>query len=263
VNGWGNLYATKHLLSLERLLIFILFTRKMKKYEFIGKSAYFPELKLLAIADLHLGYEEAMNGAGIMLPRSQFNETIEDLDKIFSEIKKEKKKVEEVVIVGDLKHEFSGLLNQEWGEVLELIELLKKKAHKVIIVKGNHDNYVANIIKDKAKISNFYIKDVVCFVHGDKPHLECLDKKIKLIIMGHKHPAVTLREGEKSERYKCFLVGEWKGKRVIILPSFFPLVEGSDVFIEDTNLAFKLNLSKFEVYVVGDKVYEFGKMRGI
>ena len=49
----------------------------------------------------------------------------------------------------------------------------------------------------------------------------------------------------------------------MILPSFFPLIEGSDVFMEDINLAFKFDLSGFDVDVIGDKVYKFGKVRDV
>mgnify|MGYP001574584138 CR=1 FL=1 len=74
------------------------------------------------------------------------------------------------------------------------------------------------------------------------------------------HPAISIAKNVKKEIYKCFLVGKYKDKEIVILPSFFPLIEGADVNIEDTNLAFKLNLRGFEVYVVGDKVYDFGKL---
>lgn len=242
----------------------------------------------LIIADLHLGYEQALQEQGIFLPRLQYKKIKEDLDKIFDEIdkmdnekainKKQKinnkgelvsmniinnKKVDEIIILGDLKHEFGSVLQQEWRETLDLLAYLKKKARKIIIVRGNHDNYLINVVKKLGiKLVDFYVSNGVCFLHGHKIFNECLDKKIKMLVMGHKHPAITLRKEAKSERYKCFLVGKWKGKEIIILPSFFPLIEGSDVFIEDTNLAFPFKLSGFEVYVVGDerKVYGFGKV---
>ena len=50
----------------------------------------------------------------------------------------------------------------------------------------------------------------------------------------------------------------------MILPSFFPLVEGADVNIKDTNLApeLKLKLDGFEVYVPvsEEEVLDFGKL---
>jgi hypothetical protein len=64
------------------------------KYEFIGKSLYFPEEKMLAISDLHIGYEDSLSSQGIFIPRRQFQETMKDLKDIF-----EKVNVKEVVVV--------------------------------------------------------------------------------------------------------------------------------------------------------------------
>jgi hypothetical protein len=227
----------------------------------MDKALYLEQEKILVIADLHLGYEEYLNKQGVFLPRFQYKKIIEDLDKIFLEVEK----VKEIIILGDLKHEFGGILRQEWREVLNFLNYLKKKVKKIVLIKGNHDNYLINILKkEKIKIKDFYVSGELAFMHGHKMFSGILDKdkEIKKIFLGHLHPAIRISKGAKSEIYKCFLRGRWKGKEVVILPSFFPLVEGADVFIEDTNLdkKFNFNLNRFEVYVVGDKVYDFGKL---
>jgi len=108
------------------------------------------------------------------------------------------------------------------------------------------------------------VKNELAFLHGDKRFPEILNKNIKMLVLGHKHSAVTLEKESKKERYKCFLVGKWKDKDVLILPSFFPLVEGSDVQITDTNLALDVDLKKFGVYipVPGEtRVLEFKRLK--
>jgi len=272
------------------------------KFQFIGKSLYFPERKMLALADLHIGYEEYLNKLGIFLPRMQFKEIMKELEEIFEgvgEINKEKEnkeinkikkidkdreredkkiekinkenkrkneKIEKIVVAGDLKHEFGQISSQEWRETKEVLEFFKKKAKKVILVKGNHDNILAPIASRKElKIKEFYVDGEICFLHGNKMFNECLDKKIKLLVIGHRHPAVVLSDKYKREKYKCFLVGNWKGKKVIILPSFFPFIEGSDIVEDRYNKLFvdEKSLKNFDVWIVGDKVYRFGKLRGI
>ena len=105
--------------------------------------------------------------------------------------------------------------------------------------------------------------------------------------MGHGHPAVSLSEGVKKEKYKCFLVGKYSkagnGKRdVIIVLSFFPLVEGTDprdvanrssqTFGSrgepsgfDMGFAWKFNLNNFDVKFVGKglEVLDFGRLSDI
>ncbi len=272
----------------------------MKQYKFIGKSCWLEKEKVLVISDLHLGYEEMLAGSGVFLPRLQYRKIIEEMDLIFdaiNKLKEGKKKlvnkktinnfggkliggnfvnnkrlgVKEIVILGDLKHEFSQASSQEWKEVLDLLAYLKEKCGKIILIKGNHDNYLINIAKKQGiKVVDYYIKKVgkekICFLHGHRLFDRCLDKDIKSMIMGHMHPAVSIRKHAKEEKYKCFLAGKWKNKEVVILPSFFPLVEGADVSISDTNLdkRFDFKLSGFEVYVpAGLEVLNFGKLKGV
>lgn len=228
-------------------------------YKLLNKSVFLLLAKILVIADVHIGYEDALMQAGIMMPRSQFKETMNDLKKVFDGIK-----AEEIIILGDLKHEFGTISGQEWREVREFLKYLKEKA-RVILIKGNHDKILEPISQqENIEVKDFYIKDEVAFIHGDKKFKEVEDKEIKLIMMGHFHPAITIQEGAKKETYKCFLVGNWKGKEIIILPSFFPLVEGYDVTIEDTNLAYDFNLKNFQVFIpVENSVLEFGKVRDV
>ena len=229
------------------------------KFEFVGKSVWFPKEKILVFGDLHLGHEEAMNKAGIFVPRIQFKETIQDLEKIIKQVGK----LNEIIICGDLKHEFSTISEQEWKETYRLIEFLQQKCKKIILVRGNHDKILGKL-SEKIEIKDFYIKNDVCFIHGHKDFAEIYEKKIKMIVMGHRHPAVMISDKYKREKFKCFLVGKFKGKEIIILPSFFPLIEGSDL-IEENNVLFipESKLRNFEVFVVGDKIYDFGRVKKI
>ena len=239
------------------------------EYEFIDKSMYIEKLGTLVITDLHMGYEESLSSVGVQLPRSQYNEIIENLEMIFEYLARKGKKVKEIVILGDLKHEFGSVSKQEWNDVLELLDYLKEllgERGKIILIKGNHD-VILNPIAEKRgiKIVGFYVKKEYFFMHGDREFSECFDKKIKTIVLGHKHPTITIRKEAKSEKYKCFLVGKWKTKEIVILPSFFPLVEGSDVFISETNLGVKLDLKNFEVYVPvsTEECLYFGKVKDV
>lgn len=238
-------------------------SKESKEFRFIGRGIYFPKWKILVITDLHIGYEEMLNEQGILIPRVQFKEIIQDLEKIFKKIKE---KIEEIIILGDLKHEFGKISSQEWRETKEVLDFLKKKGKKIVLVKGNHDMILEPIAKrEELRIKDYYIKERVCFLHGDKIFPECLDRKIRILIIGHRHPAVVLSNKYKREKYKCFLVGEYKHKKIIVLPSFFPFIEGSDIIGCEKNKMFipEKNLKNFEVYIAGDEVYRFGKLKSI
>lgn len=238
----------------------------MKEYQFIGKSVFLEKEKILVVSDLHLGWENSFREGGIFLDCRLYEKIIEGLREIFSFLKKEKKKIKEIVILGDLKHEFSSILNQEWKEVLKLLEFLKKEVGKIVLIRGNHDNYLVSIVKKikDVKFVDFYVKNENLFVHGDKKISKIRSSKIKRVFLGHLHPSIVLEKESKKEKYKCFLAGKFKGKEVIILPSFFPLVEGVDVKNLGGNLAYNFNLKNFGVFVpIKEEVLGFGRFKDL
>lgn len=231
--------------------------------EYIGKCVLIREKKkgreekVLAVGDLHLGYEEALNKSGVYVTREMYKEMMREIGEILEKCGK----IDKIILLGDVKHSFSGNLKQEWNDVLGFISYLKGKCEELVILRGNHDNYLGNIArKGEIEVVESYVFGEYCFVHGDKEYDEMYDGKIKYWIMGHAHPAIVLDDGNKREKYKCFLAGKWKGKEVIIVPSFFSLVIGSDIR-EKLNVPWKFNINNFSIKVVnGMDVFDFGKV---
>ena len=97
--------------------------------------------------------------------------------------------------------------------------------------------------------------------HGDYITDKAELKKAKTLIIGHEHPSVALRQGGRIEKYKCFLVGEWQKKALIVMPSFNTVIEGSDVLKDDLLSPFLKDISKFEVFVSGyGEILDFGSV---
>ncbi len=209
----------------------------------------------LIISDLHIGYEEALNKQGVMIPRLQFPEMYERLEKIL-----EKTKPEKIVINGDLKHEFGTISDQEWRETLKIVDLLKKYG-KVVLIRGNHDKVLEPLAeKRELEITDYYVIDDVFICHGDVIPENLDFQKAKTIIIGHEHPAIKLKDKARQEVFKCFLVGKWKDKELIVMPSFNQVTKGTDILQEELLSPFMDDIKNFEVYVVGDKIYKFGKV---
>ena len=223
-------------------------------------ALYLKKEQVLIIGDIHLGYEESLSQQGILVPRFQLKETIKRLEKILNKLK-----IKEVVITGDLKHEFGKILHTESRDTLEFLDFLLKK-YKLVIIKGNHDTILSYIAQKRSiELKQYYkIKDIfVC--HGDKI-IENLDFfSSKTIIMGHEHPAISISKNSRTETFKCYLVGKYKDKELIVMPSFNVLIAGSDILKGEILSPFlkKANLDELEVHVVADKVYYFGKLRNL
>jgi len=226
----------------------------MKDFEFVDLGIYIKKFKALIIADTHIGYEESLNKQGIMIPKFHFKDTIQRLEKILKKVKPNM-----IIINGDVKDEFGTISETEWRHTLELLDFLLKYSKKIILIKGNHDKIIRPIARKRnIKVAEQFLLDDILILHGDKiPKMP----KCKTIIIGHEHPAFSVRDELRAELFKCFWKGKWKGRNLVVMPSFNLVSEGTDVVKERLLSPFlKQDLGKFEVFIVGDKVYRFGKV---
>jgi hypothetical protein len=137
---------------------------------------------------------------------------------------------------------------------------------EIIVIKGNHDTILEPIVKKlRMKLKAYYAWHNFCFVHGDKDFPILWEKKIEWLVIGHGHPAIKLREGSKMEKYKCFLIGKFKRKNIIVVPSFIEYYTGSDPREGDIILAWDINFNNFDVKIVGEnlEVLDFGKLKNL
>ena len=124
--------------------------------------------KILVLSDLHIGYEDIIAGRGVF-PRTQLKDIIEKLNGVFWDLDMEGIKIKQIIICGDLKHEFGEISDVEWRETLKLLDYLIDKCKNIVLIKGNHDNILGPIAKKKEiKLKDYYKKGGVCFLHGNK-----------------------------------------------------------------------------------------------
>jgi putative SbcD/Mre11-related phosphoesterase len=171
----------------------------------------------MVLGDLHLGIEASLELEGLQLPRAQEGTMRERLTAAVDAHRPER-----IVVLGDLKHEFSRNLDQEWQEVRGMLEHMRSMA-EVIVVRGNHDNYLANITSrlnvemvDQLEVDGFHLS------HGHIPSMS------RPLIQGHEHPSVRLFDGVGGYlKLPAFLHFPKDG--ILILPAFSPLAGGNDV----------------------------------
>ena len=216
----------------------------------------------LVISDIHLGYEYALNREGFMIPRFQYKKIIDRLKEIINVSNASK-----IIVNGDLKHEFGKISKQEWNEVMDFIKFLKEHFDEIILIKGNHDNFTG-FIAEKCGLEvyeNYSVENYI-IMHGDKIPDDFDKTKENTVIIGHEHPSIGLRSGERVEKVKCFLKGKVKDKKFVIMPSFNFITEGSDCLQQKTISPFLKNISlgNFEVFAVENfEVMNFGKIKNL
>ncbi len=242
---------------------------KQERIQFLNSALLIDE-SILVLGDFHIGLEESIVEKGIF-PRIQLSKITSELSKIFNILEKRKIKLEKIIILGDLKHEFGEISEAEWNETIYLLNYLIKKCKNIILIKGNHDNILGPIANKKPiKLMDFYQHKDIIFMHGHKLHPDSIKtKNSKILILGHLHPSITLSDDYKREKYKCFLKGKYKRKQVYILPSFNPIAQGYDLNQMDlSNKNFTIienkKLKDFDVIIYNnkeDKPYNFGKLK--
>lgn len=222
--------------------------------EIVDLGLYLKKEKILAVSDFHLGYEEGMKEKGFLVPKFQLKDILIRLESILKKVK-----IEKIVINGDLKHEYGKILGQEWKDVLKLFDFLSDYCKEIVIVKGNHDLFLGPVAwKRGLKIVEKHPVGDKLICHGH----EMMQSAAKVLIIGHEHPAIVLEAEGKREKFKCFLAGKSKGKEIIVMPSFNPLSEGTDILKRKLLSPYLEDISEFKVYAAGEgRAFDFGKVK--
>ncbi len=183
-----------------------------------GGATLLTEERVLVVADLHLGCEAALEYEGLSIPRVQTRKIGQYLDKVIRDVRPDR-----MVVAGDLKHNFSRNLAQEWQDIERFIEGLNDSV-ALEVVKGNHDNYLGIILREfripygkETSVSGIRI------LHGHSGQLDG-----RTTIIGHIHPSLRLRDSVgASFKDHCYLFDE--ERRVLVLPALSLVSYGTDV----------------------------------
>ena len=175
----------------------------------------------IVLGDLHLGYERALELEGMYLPRTNTEAVREALNDILYRYEPER-----VVLLGDIKHDFKRSGFEEKKEVRRIFTMLSE-ACELVPVKGNHDNYLQNIISDMGILAVEYT-DVMGYrlEHGH------VDSGVRPVIIGHEHPSVRIPGSVGGGlKIQCFVHAKKDG--VLVIPPFSPYASGNDLVLDD------------------------------
>ncbi len=173
--------------------------------------------RTLVIGDLHLGYEKALEDEGVYIPRMNTDSIRDSLNRIIG-----KYEPETIVLLGDIKHDFRRAKYEGKEEVRSIIDLILGAAD-VVLVKGNHDNYLQNIVSDYGLQAVDHID-----IGGYRLEHGHVDSGVRPVIIGHEHPSVRIAGAlSGGMKVQCFLYARKDG--VIVIPPFSFLSSGNDL----------------------------------
>jgi len=167
----------------------------------------------LVLADIHLGYEDAMASTGVFLPRLQLRMALETLDYSLRMLQYKPR----LVIAGDLKHVFERLTRQERIEIAKFLRRATEATSEVVLVRGNHDTFVLPLLRTlgvELVEDCLHLSGGVYVAHGHKrPSCE-----FDLIVIGHEHPSLSVTVGGARAKLSIMLkVPLERGSEALVL----------------------------------------------
>ena len=144
----------------------------------------------MVVGDLHIGWEVTLAQQGIHVP-SQTSKMLERLRKIVQD-----EKPSRLVMLGDVKHSVTGAELEEWRDVPEFFEALLKIVPSIQVISGNHDGNLEPLTPSQVELkgpTGIALWERFGLLHGHAwPSPAVLG--CETLIMGHLHPAITLRD---------------------------------------------------------------------
>jgi putative phosphoesterase len=200
--------------------------------------------RLLLLADTHVGYEvelRRVKGVNVMSQTRRLVERVLELVDAHN--------ITSVAILGDVKHELP-VPRESAEEVRAFLSTVAKRV-PMLLIPGNHDSLLQEIASGIGGVevapTRGVLIDRFLLVHGHvKPAKQDLEKA-DVVIMGHTHPAVVIRDEigyavkepallkmRTSRSRMCrALYGEPCKRRarlkIVVLPASHPLITGVDV----------------------------------
>lgn len=160
----------------------------------------------LAIADLHFGFELSQRAAGRLVPFWGMESARTRLLQLIAEYRPQY-----LILLGDLVHD------QAAAEPLRRLLRHVSESCDVVLIAGNHDRK----LRRSMKLLDSFATDRFDFHHGDCTRTP----SGRVQIIGHFHPAATLRDGAGLRlKFPAFVQDEncW------ILPAFSPWAAGTE-----------------------------------
>ncbi|MEM2856712.1 MAG: metallophosphoesterase [Candidatus Nitrosocaldaceae archaeon] len=168
--------------------------------------------RYVVISDLHIGFEEEYRKRGIFIDDNYIYEMLNELKEIADEVSPNA-----FILLGDIKNSIARISNSEWRLVPFFMERLRSMSN-VIIVPGNHDSNIKNLIPSDLEITSAHglIIDDTLLMHG---HALPLNLDVKRIIIGHTHPKFV-KEGSVLNGNRVWIFAKMADKEIIFLPAF-------------------------------------------
>ncbi len=213
--------------------------------------------RALLLADTHVGYEFELVIKGVRVPR-QTSRIIEHILNLA-----EREHVNSIIILGDVKHEIPVAIETA-KEVINFLKNLASHVESLVLIQGNHDGKIDKLV-EKTECKNIRVIEsrgilvhlttgkCALLLHGNAKPRPRDFAEADILVMGHTHPAVSLRDAlgyvareavivraqvpkidivnrmYRKEEVKDLVIRPEDNITIVILPCANPLITGTDI----------------------------------
>jgi metallophosphoesterase superfamily enzyme len=222
---------------------------------------FFKKERILAVGDLHIGYEAALVRDGIHVPGAEKGLGADILSAY------NKTRAVRIVFLGDVKH---SITYPDFMEYKLLGEFFRQfSGIEVHIAKGNHDSHLYYVLKKvgaEADIGNEIIINGIAFMHGTSlPSEQAM--QCRYLVTAHAHPLVRIA-GKQKRAWIVSKTGTGARKRykkynkdilLFVAPAANSLVGGREISpdMKKSSVLFRngiFNLGNSKVYSTEGKL---------
>lgn len=201
------------------------------------KALYWPQKKILVVADIHFGKAASFRALGVPAPHGTTAQNLMALDNLLQQFD-----VAQIVFLGDFLHARAAH-TQAALDKLSAWRAQHSDLH-LTLIRGNHDRHAGDpaailqieVVNEPYQIAPFLFCHHPDLEIGGERNTVGSDEKLdvsvevnidsaRYILAGHLHPAFRLRSRSDSIRLPCFLVGAQR----MILPAFGAFTGGHNV----------------------------------
>ena len=189
-----------------------------------AKALYWPDAKMLCIADAHFGKAAAYRALGQPVPGGTTAANLARIDAMLAT-----HDVATLVFLGDLFHARKSLTDAVVGTMTEWRE--RHRALECLLIRGNHDRRAGALPASLAV-------ETVAEPHCVGPFALChepITQPGHHVLAGHIHPVFELKGAARQRlRLPCFVVDE----HATLLPSFGDFTGGYQMTPPESNRVF-------------------------